>query len=47
MCDLFEDTALNIAEKSGFSYNSTKEANSRLFLDKVRHLPKTNVSHIL
>lgn len=47
LCDLFEKTALYIAEKSGFSYNGTEAANCRLFLDKVRHLPKSNVSNIL
>ncbi len=47
LCDLFEKTALYIEEKSGFSYNGTEAANYRLFLDKVRHLPKSNVSNIL
>ena len=47
MCDLFEDTAAEVADKSGFSYN-TKEAEScRFYLDKVRHLPKSDISHIL
>ena len=45
MCDLFEETALFIAEKNGFVYNSAEATNCRLFHNKVRHLPKSNVSH--
>ena len=46
MCDLFEDTALEIAEKNGFDFNSTEASNCRRFLNQVRHLPKSNVSQI-
>ena len=37
MCVLFEDTALMIAEKNGFDYNSTEASNCRNFLNRVRY----------
>ena len=40
MCDLFHQTALEVAEKMGFPCDLTEARNSRAFFDRVRHLPR-------
>ncbi len=40
MCDLFQETACEVAEALGFSYNQEEARNSRWFLEHVRTLPK-------
>ena len=40
MCDLFHQTAQNVAENLGFSYDLTEAENSRGFFDRVRQLPR-------
>ena len=40
MCDLFHQTAQNVAENLGFAYDLTEAENSRGFFDRVRQLPR-------
>ncbi len=40
MCDLFDEIAIEVAEKLNLEYNIQEAKNSRLWLEKVRDLPK-------
>ena len=40
MCDLFEETALEVAAENGYVYNLKEARAARGFLEHVRHLPK-------
>lgn len=40
MCDLFHQTAREVAENMDFSYDLTETKNSRGFFDRVRQLPR-------
>lgn len=40
MCDLFSETAQEVAGKLNFAYNHTEERNVRAYLNEVRNRPK-------
>ena len=47
MCDLFQETALEVGESLGYSYNQQEARGSRLFLEYARALPKDASEHTL
>ena len=46
MCDLFQETALEVAGALGFSYDREEAGNSRWFLEHVKNLPR-NAAEII
>lgn len=47
MCDLFQETALEVGESLGYSYNQQEARGSRLFLEYARALPENASEHTL